>query len=314
MASLQQIQSRRKAVKNVGQITKAMEVVATTKMRKSQEVALSSRPYAYKIMELLDRMTRHAPIQTPFTEHRAVKKTLVVIMTSDRGLIGSFNSQVFKFGDRFFANDEYKDKKGHQYNVVTIGKKATAYATKKGLNIVESFQGFADYVSPDEVNPLIELINQGYLEGKWDRVMTISMLFRSTLKQEVLERQILPIDVDRVRQTIKDIVPETGLHSDEKGDDTVHVNQDKESDLYIFEPTPTQAINALMPHLVKMELYHLVLEANASEHSARRVAMKSASDNASELSTTLTLAFNKARKANITKAIIEITSTQEALG
>ncbi len=333
MASLQQIQSRRKAVKNVGQITKAMEVVATTKMRKSQEVALNSRPYAYKILELLDRMTQFAPIETVYTAVRPLRKTLVVIMTSDRGLIGSFNSQVFKAVDTFFENDmisAIRPLSNHAYLVITIGKKATAYATKRGLDIIQSYQGFGDFVDPSEVQSLTDLLTSGFVKGDYDKVIIIAMNFKSTLKQEVISRQLLPIDIKKIRETINEIVPHTGKYSQTIADsaETKHLyesdsekslyptsyNLQPDPETYIFEPSPKEAIELLMPHLVKMELYHLVLEANASEHSARRVAMKNASDNAKELSSDLTLEFNKVRKAGITKAIIEITSTQNALG
>ncbi|MFH1769253.1 MAG: ATP synthase F1 subunit gamma [Parcubacteria group bacterium] len=312
MASLQQIQSRRKAVKNVGQITKAMEVVATTKMRRSQEVALRSRPYAYKVLELLDRISHYAPLVTPLTQKREIKRTLVVIMTSDRGLIGSFNSQMFKHADSFFEKDEYADKSEHEYDVVTVGKKATNYAKKKGFNIVESFQDFGDHVASSEIQPLTDILTQGYEKGTYDRVITISMHFRSTLKQEVIERQMLPVDFEKIRQTVEEIIPESGKHAGEESG-RVEVKEVEDEEKYIFEPTPQEALKLLIPHLVTMQLYHLVLEANASEHSARRVAMKTASDNAVELSDTLTLQYNKARQAGITNEIIEITSTQNAL-
>ena len=332
MASLQQIKLRLKAVKNVGQITKAMEVVATTKMRRSQEVALGSRPYAHKILELLNRLAEHAPLKTPLTETRDVHTTMVVLMTSDRGLIGSFNAQAFRFADGFFSEDEYKDAKEHAYKVITIGKKAMLYAQKKGLNIVKSFHGFGDYVAPSEVDDVTSLLTEGFLEKEWDRVITISTHFRTTLKQEVLQREVLPVSVKKVREALDAIIPEYGRFAELSGRTAQLLSGEtaksadglrpvrpgpmaygEPSDLYIFEPGPEEALEAIIPHLVKMQLYHLVLEANASEHSARRVAMKTASDNASELSGSLTLEYNKARQASITKEIIEITSTQNAL-
>ena len=301
MASLQQIQSRRKAVKNVGQITKAMEVVAATKMRKSQDTALRSRPYADKALELLDRMLMHAPLQSDLVKGRAVKKTLVVIMTSDRGLIGSFNTQVLREADKVVTQDNL---------VITIGRKATIYATKRKLEIVQSYEGFGEYILPEEVAPLTDFIVAGYREEKWDQIVVLSTHFRTTLKQDVIKRDILPLALDRVRETVKDIIPEHGRYADVKVG-KIEV-QDEEKDTYIFEPSPGEVLDALLPHLVRMEMYDVVLEANASEHSARRVAMKTASDNAVDLSGSLTLEFNKVRQANITREIIEITSAQSA--
>ncbi len=290
MASLQQIQSRRKAVKNVGQITKAMEVVAATKMRKSQEKALQSRPYAYKALELLDRMLLYAPLKSDLVKGREVKKTLIVIMTSDRGLIGSFNTQVLREADKFVTKDDL---------VVTIGRKATIYANKRGLTSVQSYEGFGEYILPSEIGPLTDFIVEGYREETWDRVVVLSTHFRTTLKQDVIKRDILPLDLERVREIANTIVP----------DFKNSIDKDVE---YIFEPSPEEVLDALLPHLVRMEMYDVVLEANASEHSARMVAMKTASDNAVDLSQVLTLEYNKVRQANITREIIEITSAQSA--
>ena len=290
MASLQQIQSRRKAVKNVGQITKAMEVVAATKMRKSQDTALRSRPYAYKALELLDRMLMHAPLQSHLVKGREIKKTLVVIMTSDRGLIGSFNTQVLREADKVVTKDNL---------VITIGRKATIYANKRKLAIVQSYEGFGEYILPSEVAPLTDFIVEGYREEKWDQVVALSTHFRTTLKQDVIRRELLPLDLERVREIANTIVPDFKTSMDKNVE-------------YIFEPSPGEVLDALLPHLVRMEMYDVVLEANASEHSARRVAMKTASDNAVDLSGALTLEFNKVRQANITREIIEITSAQSA--
>src|SRR3989344_5650845 len=143
MASLQQIQSRRKAVKNVGQITKAMEVVAATKMRKSQDAALKARPYAQKVFELLDRMIQFAPVTSELAKPNDAEGTLVVIMTSDRGLIGAFNTQVLREAEKFT-----------NATVVTIGRKATAYSIKRGLNVVKSFEGFGEFALPSEIDGL----------------------------------------------------------------------------------------------------------------------------------------------------------------
>ncbi|MEK7616094.1 MAG: ATP synthase F1 subunit gamma [Patescibacteria group bacterium] len=274
MASLQQIQSRRKAVKNVGQITKAMEVVAATKMRKSQDAALRSRPYAQKVFELLDRMLEFAPVTSDLAKPNGAEGTLVVIMTSDRGLIGAFNTQVLREAEKF-----------SDATIVTVGRKATAYAGKRGMTIAKSFEGFGEFALPSETDELNNFLVEGYLEKKWGKVVMIYTHFQSTLKQVVKVENLLPLTLPTTHYTLST------------------------SD-YIFEPNPEEAINALMPHLLRMKIYDFILEANASEHSARMVAMKNASDNATELTEDLTLIYNKARQANITREIIEITSAQ----
>ncbi len=309
--SIIEVKNRIKAVKNIGQITKAMEVVAATKMRKSQEVALRSRPYAFKALQLLSILSQYAPIKTPLFQARpgkTGKKTLLVIVTSDRGLAGSFNSQVLRLADKF--TEAYKADPAEKLKVIAVGKKAIAYANKKKLDIVDGFSGFGDFIETKETNPLADILIAGYLKKEWDGVMTISTHFRSTLKQEVLMRQILPVDLEKVRETINEIIPESGRFASMRNTELVIRNSFVD---YIFEPSPKELIEELVDHLVRMQVYHLVLEANASEHSARMVAMKTASDNAKELSEKLNLEYNKARQAGITKELIEITSAIQTL-
>lgn len=315
MQSPQHIKSRLKSVKNIGQITKAMEVVSATKMRKAQEVALRSRPYAFKALELLETVSKiqssndKIQIQIPLAEKREVKKTLLVVVTSDKGLAGAFNTQVFRQVEQFLAQEG----SASEIHVVPVGKRAVSYFTRRNAKIVESFTGFGDYAMPEEIEPLGNLLVTGFLEGSWDRVMTISTHFRSTLKQTPLARQILPVEVEKIAETVQEIVPEHGRFADEAAKSKAQMTNVKTETEFILEPSPEQTLNTLVPHLVTMQLYHVVLEANASEHSARMVAMKTASDNASDLADGLTLEFNKARQAGITKEIIEITSTMNAL-
>lgn len=324
--SLQNIKSRLGAVKNTGQITKAMEVVAATKMRKSQEAALASRHYALSALELLKKISVHAAdekglynkknsYKIAYSDQRDIKKTLVVLVSSDRGLAGSFNAQIARAADALLLADKYANDLDHKFLFLAVGKKSENYILKNKLEIVGKFYGFGDFIETEETIPLAEFIMQGFDEKKYDRVLAISTHFRTALNQEVFTRQILPLDVDRISETVREIVPERGRFSDEPKT-PLGVSDPKlgNSDAgYIFEPGPSEVLNSLVPHLIRMQIYHLILEANASEHSARRVAMKSASDNADEISSELTIAYNKARQAAITSEIIEIISTQNAL-
>ncbi|MEK7583537.1 MAG: ATP synthase F1 subunit gamma [Patescibacteria group bacterium] len=306
MESPQHIKSRLKSVKNIGQITKAMEVVSATKMRKAQEVALRSRPYAFKALELLETVG-NVQVEIPLAEHREIKKTLLVVVTSDKGLAGAFNTQVFRQVEQFLAQEG----NASEIHVVPVGKRAVSFFSRRNAKIVESFTGFGDYAMPEELESLGTLLVDGFLNGSWDRVVTISTHFRSTLKQTPLVRELLPIDVTKIHETVREIVPEHGRFSGQNNELGI-MNNDQNTE-FILEPSPEETLGALIPHLVTMQLYHVVLEANASEHSARMVAMKTASDNASDLADGLTLEFNKARQAGITKEIIEITSTMNAL-
>ena len=314
MDSLQAIKSRLRAVKDIGQITKAMEVVSANKMRRAQEVAIASRPYAITALEILGRVAANAPIPTPLMTSRPVATTAVLVVSSDRGLAGSFNAAVFRKAGEFLANDaEHRSRPGHRYVFVTVGRKATAYALKRGWDIAEKFEGFGDYALLEEVSPLADRIVAGFLEGSWDRLIAVSTHFRSTLRQDTIVRQILPTDMEKIRETVNELLPERGRYADLRENQNGNGRNGAPID-FIFEPTPAEALAALVPHLVAMQIYHLLLEANASEHSARRVAMKSASDNADDLSGKLAIAYNKARQASITRELIEITSTRSALG
>jgi len=314
MESLQHLKGRLQAVKNISQITKAMEVVSATKMRRAQEYALNSRPYAYKALEILAEAALHAPIETTLTVKRPVKKTVAVVVSSDRGLVGAFNTQLVRAIDSFFAKDEYANNPKHSYGIVAVGKKSAAYATKKGYELIESFSGFGDYAEAEEIVPLADMLIDGFEKGKWDRVVVLSTHFLTTLRQEVRQRQLLPVEVERIDETVREIIPEHGRYAELANKETGGKKQEtRDSEKYIFEPTPQETLQLLVPHLVRMQMYHLMLEANASEHSARRVAMKTATDNANELSQNLLIEYNKTRQAGITKEIIEITSTQAAL-
>lgn len=316
--SLQNIKSRLGAVKNIGQITKAMEVVSATKMRKSQETALGSRPYAFFALELLEKLLKTGNLQKiniPLSESREIKKTLIVVVASDRGLAGSFNSQIFRTVDSLLVKDNFARQPAHEFVFAAVGKKAENYVLKNKWNLCGKFQGFGDFIETGKISPLAEFLTEGYLTEKFDRVLVASTHFRTALFQEVLTRQILPFDLHDIEKTVKEIVPERGKYSEAirapgRGGDLVAKSEEID---YILEPTPAEILNSLIPHLFKMQVYHIILEANASEHSARRVAMKSAADNADEISTDLSISYNKVRQASITSELIEITGTQSAL-
>lgn len=303
--SLQNLKRRIGGVKNVNQITRAMELVAATKMRKSQELALNSRPYSYAALELLANLSGADGVSLPaLFEKRKIKKTAVVLVTSDKGLAGAFNANVLKTFDKFVAQEEVPSAE-----YIAVGQKAANYLEKKG-KLRAKFTRVGDFTSVEQVRPLAELLINGFLSGEWDRVIVFSMNFRSALLQEVVRRELFPIDVARLRETADELIPKTGRYAEYREEqatrDTRHVE-------YIIEPSPEAILENLARHLVLMQIYHLVLEANASEHAARRAAMKSASDNASELAGELSLQYNKSRQASITREIIEITAGAEAL-
>ncbi len=316
MESTQNLKKRLKSVANIGKITKAMELVAATKMRKAQEVALASRPYAFVALDLLANLSliersKHVPLPELLLQ-RKIKKVLFVLVASDKGLAGSFNSAVFRKFEKHLERDREKyQNEEHLY--LAIGEKAFQYLSKKRLPLVKKFVQVGDNTAPGQVEPITRFIVQGYLEKTWDRVVIVSMHFRSALIQEPHIRKALPIDFNSIKETVDEMIPQTGRFAELIKEHRISFAAEKNTKDYLIEPSPKIVLEKLAEHLFFMQVYHLILEANASEHSARRIAMKTASDNAEDLSETLNLEYNKSRQAGITNQIIEISAGAEAL-
>ena len=308
MESPQSIKRRLKSINNIGQITKAMELVAATKMRKSQEIAILSRPYAYAALELLANISVQESKLPDLLQKRKIEKTVFILVTSDKGLAGSFNGAVIRSFEKYIRDFDINPK-DPKYSIIAIGKKALTYAQSRGLNVVEKFVRVGDYTSPNQTNPISDFISNGYLNKNWDLAIVFSTYFKTALKQEVLSRMLFPVVLSSIKKTIEEIFPKTGKFANLTSNNGAMIRIDD----YIIEPSPKKILEKLALHLIRMKFYHLILETNASEHAARRVAMKSASDNAKELFTDLSLIYNKSRQANITKEISEIVSSIESL-
>jgi len=318
MESPQNIKKRLKSVENINKITKAMEMVAATKMRKSQEIALASRPYAFAALDFLATISNLDPTKLPeLFEKRKVKKVLFVLVSSDKGLAGAFNSSVFKKFEQHMKigpKGRPEDYAHEEKIYVAVGEKAFNYLTKKGFNVIKKFVEVGDYTTTEQVHPLTEFLIKGYLEKEWDRVVIVSTHFRSALKQEPHVRRVLPIDFDHIKETVQEIIPERGKFADLiKEHQISFVPVKAKLKEYLIEPSPEKVLTKLAEHLFFIQVYHLILEANASEHSARRMAMKTASDNASDLGDKLNLQYNKSRQSKITTEISEISAGAEAL-
>lgn len=318
MASAKDIKRRIRSVKNTSQITKAMEVVSATKMRRSQTAALSGRPYAVAALDILSnisrRMSSQRTDQAVSGRWLAVSaggrrgtngRVLLAVITSDKGLAGAFNSNVLRLVERWRREHD-----GEAFDVATVGKKARDYFMARGIAPVASFTGFGDYAVRLETEPLADVLAEGYAEGRWKSVAVFYTNFRSTLKQESVMVEVLPADPRRIEEIIRGITPEYGLYSEKHKPGAHATNYSYE---YKFEPSAEAVLDKLLPVLFKIQMHHIVLESNASEHSARMVAMKNASENAEELIGELTIEYNKSRQAGITGELTEITAGKEAL-
>lgn len=308
MQSLRDIKKRIKSVKNIEQITKAMEVVSMTKMRKSQAFALKARPYAIAALEMLHNLVKRVPELPLILKERPVKNSLLVVITADKGLVGAFNENVLRKAQAWI---EEKNKAGKKFEIVTVGKKAKEFFERRKIPARENFLGYGDFSTFEETKLISGLVIGGFISGEWDEVEAIYTHFRTTLKQEMVLRKIFPVTVGGIEEVVKGILPEHGKFAHSK--DTVSDKAPHYYFEYKLEPSPEHILSALVPDLLKMHIHHIILESNASEHSARMVTMKNASDNARELKADLSLIYNKARQAGITSELAEVVAGREAL-
>ncbi len=311
------IKRRIKSVTNTQKITKAMEMVSAAKMRKSVDATLNTRLYAMLARELLEKLSQlHGGGDTPLLNVRPVQKVLVVLITSNRGLCGSFNGNVLKRAHKLITEIEdfaaqttedgetLKPKGKIDIEVIGVGKKGVRFAKKNDLNLLAVFDELREKPDFEDILPITDLMINGYREGKFDKVFVVYTDYVSSIVQETKIRQLLPLK----KQHIDAMIDELGTNEEEKSEiDHFHI------DTAILEPRVDDIIDIVIPRLVEIQLYQAILESAASEHSARMVAMKSASDAASDMIDSLTLAFNKGRQAAITQEIAEIAGGAAAL-
>ncbi len=305
MAGSRAIKNRIKSTKNIQQITKAMEAVSAVKMRRSESAAIKGRPYALYALDILKKIEKSTGEEikavSPLFQKRSGNKTAIVIISSDKGLAGAFNANVTRKGGDLLKAFPNAD-------IVAVGKKGRDFFQRKGSLIVKSFEQAGDYVSLAEAKHISDYIISLFIDNKYDCIELIFTNFVSALKQEVIQRHLLPLDERALSATIDSIIPATGKFAELRGSG-VNGNGTE----YKFEPTPAEIIKNLVPTLVELEVFHSILEANASEHAARMVAMKNASESAKDVIAALTIKYNKERQAQITKELIEITSGKNAL-
>ena len=288
MASTRDIRRRIKSVKNTRQITKAMELVAASKMKKAQGLALAGRPYAQLMSRMLAALANRVEESLhPFLVKREVKTRGILLITTDKGLCGPLNANLFKLVLEIKGPAKF----------VAIGRKGAQFLARTKRDIVADFT-VSDRVQFSEVKPVVEMMMQMYLDGKIDTLEIIYPRYKNTLVQEPLIRPLLPL------ASVREFV--SALNVEHGGGKTV------DDRVMLFEPSAHSVLEALLPFYVNRYVFQLVLSAKASEHSARMVAMKTAKDNATKLLGDLTLEYNKARQAAITAEILEISAAQMA--
>ncbi|MDX1765950.1 MAG: ATP synthase F1 subunit gamma [Candidatus Saccharimonadales bacterium] len=287
MASTQQIKRRIKSVRSTKQITKAMELVAASKMRKAQEATLRSRAYRNTAREILTRLRKTTDVSTfELYNQRIVKSRLQILITSDRGLAGAYNSNMLKEFAKNLQQDEKNDIESH---VLLVGRQGANFSAKlKGIKVVGVYENFPDQPSANDLKPILDTMTNMFLDGTVDRADVFFTDFVSSLSQHPAIQTLLPVAFEEA----------------ESPGDLADV---------VFEPSPERVLKTITPRLLEVQLLQAMLESSASEHSMRMMAMKSASDNATDLIDDLTLEFNSARQAAITQELAEITGGAEAI-
>lgn len=292
MANLKEVRTRIASVSSTQQITSAMKMVSAAKFRKAQNAIIGMRPYARQLQEILAELDTGDGIVTPFHQVRPAHSVLLVVVTSNKGLCGAFNSNVIKQAQTRI--DHYRQQADtRQLSMITLGKRATEFFGKNFDRVVASCDELLDHPSFDSISELTDQLMQQFRDKQYDRIEIIYNQFKNSLIQILSTEQFLPLQPVKVR---------------ERADKDQPVNTD-----FIYEPSKQEILREMVPLTLRSQFYRVVLDSLAAEHGARMNAMQKATDNATELLKDLRLSYNKARQAAITNEIIEIVSGSEAL-
>jgi F-type H+-transporting ATPase subunit gamma len=299
--ALKDIKTKIHAIERTHKVTRAMEAVSAVKMRKTQGAALAGRSYARAALSMLTRLAGTENVKRhPLARHRDGKKIALILVTSDKGLAGGLNAGVIQRAREVLLHYDKEDTTIYAY-----GKKGEEHFARRGYRVKRSFGNKSDDVPLSSMEDLSRDISDSFLQGEHDKVVTVYSHFVSTFEQTPTLRRLLPLSLPALRDIVDGIVPAKGKWSHEP------VLESPPS--YQVEPSEGEVLGVLIPRLIAVSLYHILLEAKASEHSARMVAMKNASDKSREVAHDLTHLFNKIRQAAITREVSEIISGREAL-
>lgn len=303
-----ELRSRIKSIRNTSKVTKAMQMVSAAKMRKAQDAALRTRGYASQALLLLTRIAEQehgeaASYQHPLLVKGDKKKMLLIAVSSNRGLCGGLNANAIRKSADFIREQEAQ---GVSVDVIAVGKKINDALLKMKFNVIASYTNLGDTFGFLEVSPITRMALDSFTDGTYDRVVMCYPHFISTISQRPAIKRIMPLSKE-LTEFLHDVLKATESIAGQEQNTDITVPD------YIFEPSPKDILDILLPRLVEMQMYQALLEANASEHSARMVAMKSATDAAKDIIDDLTLTYNQARQSAITTEISEIVGGASAL-
>jgi len=285
-----ELRQRIKGIRNIKQITRAMEMVATTKLKKLQERADASKPYSDKIQEVVGRLAGMPgmDLASPLMEARDVKKTAVILITSDKGLCGAYNANSIRKATGYIDENQ-----GPDYLMHLLGRKGYLFLKNRPYNIGYNFEGTLEKITYSDVKEITRNIETAFLNGEIDEARIFYTTFVSTMRQVPIEQKLLPISKDSL------------INKDSEGDQG---NVD-----FLLEPSPVAIMEGLLPKFLEVKIYSAIMESLASEYAARRVAMKAATDASDDMIKSLLKQYNRARQETITKELLEVISGAEAL-
>jgi F-type H+-transporting ATPase subunit gamma len=289
MSTLRELRTRIRGIKNTQQITKAMRMVAAAKLRRAQERAIAARPYTNALKKIITSVVEKVDVSeyTLLTARKDIRRVLAIVVSADRGLCGAFNANVLKLARETFSSEYGELVEKNNLWVMPVGRRSVDYFAKQNYPIVERFSGVFQKLDFSTAKAIASKAAELYVKGDVDRVILIYNEFKTVLSPLLRKEIFLPIQLP--------------------------TSQAKMGGEYIFEPNPTQIIEQLLPLYLSNQIWHMLLESDAAEQAARMTAMDSASNNAKELLRVLSLTYNRARQAAITKEIIEIISGANAL-
>ena len=291
MAGLKEVRTRIASVLSTKQITSAMKMVSASKLRRAQNAIVQLRPYATKLNELLQNLSDSIDNteEVIYFKEKKINKVLLVLVSSNRGMCGAFNSNVIKAANRLISAEYSEVKRKNNLDIICIGKKVSDFYLKRKFNVISTHNEIFDGLTYAKTSEIAETVMSSFVDGKYDKVVIIYNRFKNAAVQIITDEQFLPIKPIVLLETKKKTVE------------------------YLIEPDKKELVREIVPKSLKIQFYKCIIDSFASEHGARMTAMHKATDNASELIRDLNLQYNKARQANITDEILEIVSGANAL-
>lgn len=298
MSNAKEIKRKIGSIQNTSKITRAMELISTVKMKKAQELALQKKDFVLEMLKVFSRIEEFLADFSYFKKYES-KKTLAVMITSNKGLCGGYNVNILKQ-----VNTYVKENPDENMEYITLGKKAAAFVARTGNTLLADFSPeFTDNIDPRFVKSVTSIIYDKYLSWEYGKVVVFYNYYVNSIKQVPVAREFLPIDDAAVKKYLENIINDAEALKEIKHDVTD----------YIIEPSMETIAMDVIPMILDMMFYDIILESKASEHSARMVAMKAAKDNSKKIADMLTLKYNKARQGLITREVSEIVAGVEAL-